>query len=99
MPVFEAPEDEGDNAPRQSYNFAPGYHGLVYRADTPDWGAGPRQHKKGEGEPEERAQAYDDAEKAEVRYKLQSMKWGLIPFCMCLRRNFFTILNSLMIFP
>lgn len=24
MPVYEAPEDEGDHAPRQSYNFAPG---------------------------------------------------------------------------
>ncbi|KAL1836594.1 hypothetical protein VTK73DRAFT_5015 [Phialemonium thermophilum] len=34
-------------APRQSYNFAPGYFGIVYRADTPDWGAGPaRTHGK-----------------------------------------------------
>ncbi|KAH7348006.1 hypothetical protein BKA66DRAFT_432732 [Pyrenochaeta sp. MPI-SDFR-AT-0127] len=30
MPVEEAPED---GHVRQSYNFAPGYHGLVYRAD------------------------------------------------------------------
>lgn len=41
MPVYDAPEDEGDGAPRQSYNFAPGYYGVVYRADVPDWGAGP----------------------------------------------------------
>jgi putative SOS response-associated peptidase YedK len=50
MPVDEAPEDEGPHAPRQSYNFAPGYHGIVYRADVPDWGAGaPREHNSGGG--------------------------------------------------
>ncbi|KAK3342875.1 hypothetical protein B0H65DRAFT_428528 [Neurospora tetraspora] len=32
MPVDDAPDDEGDNSPRQSYNFAPGYRGVVYRA-------------------------------------------------------------------
>jgi putative SOS response-associated peptidase YedK len=48
MPVWEAPEDEGDGAPRSSYNFAPGYYGVVYRADVPDWGAGPsREHRSG----------------------------------------------------
>ncbi|KUJ18150.1 DUF159-domain-containing protein [Mollisia scopiformis] len=83
MQVDEAPDDEGDGAPRQSYNFAPGYHGIVYRADVPDYGAGPRHHKKGEGEPEEEEASADTAteqDQGEVRYKLQSMKWGLIPF-------------------
>jgi putative SOS response-associated peptidase YedK len=48
MPVYDAPEDEGPRAPRQSYNFAPGYHGIVYRADVPDRGAGPaREHGSG----------------------------------------------------
>jgi putative SOS response-associated peptidase YedK len=98
MPVWEAPDDEGDNAPRQSYNFAPGYHGIVYRADVPDWGAGPRREaKSGKGakartedsssqfesatsdEPAE-IEADDDAQGGETHYKLQSMKWGLIPF-------------------
>ena len=32
-------------SPRQTYNFAPGYHGIVYRADVPDWGAGPRRQR------------------------------------------------------
>ncbi|KAM7185048.1 putative ACR, COG2135 domain containing protein [Naviculisporaceae sp. PSN 640] len=41
MPVYDAPDDDGNGAPRQSYNFAPGYYGVVYRADVPDWGAGP----------------------------------------------------------
>jgi putative SOS response-associated peptidase YedK len=34
MPVAEAPDDDGNV--RQSYNFAPGYHGLVYRAEAPE---------------------------------------------------------------
>jgi putative SOS response-associated peptidase YedK len=72
MPVWEAPDDDGEEAPRQSYNFAPGYLGIVYRADTPDWGSGSRHHDAGETEPEERP--------TELRYKLQTMKWGLIPF-------------------
>lgn len=88
MPVGEAPDDEGAGAPRQSYNFAPGYYGIVYRANVPDWGAGPRQHKQADAEsaPKERsATEPETAEQAEhtneaVHYKLQSMKWGLIPF-------------------
>lgn len=39
--VDDAPPDEGEGAPRQSYNFAPGSRGLVYRAAVPDYGAGP----------------------------------------------------------
>jgi putative SOS response-associated peptidase YedK len=98
MPVYEAPEDDydGPGAPRQSYNFAPGYHGVVYRADVPDWGAGPRWRKakvnKGDDAPEdteveaegEQMQNGEDEGQGEgdkaPRYKLQSMKWGLIPF-------------------
>ncbi len=74
MPVFDAPEDEGEQAPRQSYNFAPGNHGIVYRADVPDEGAGRRQHEGKESEISEPETV------GEIRYKMQSMKWGLIPF-------------------
>ncbi|KAI2779806.1 DUF159-domain-containing protein [Daldinia loculata] len=86
MPVDDAPDDEGDAAPRQSYNFAPGYHGVVYRADVPDWGAGPRrQHANSSGEAVKEQHAEDgDSDIASnpkaISYKLQSMKWGLIPF-------------------
>ncbi|KAF1957190.1 DUF159-domain-containing protein [Byssothecium circinans] len=52
MPVADAPEDDHI---RHTYNFAPGYHGLVYRAD---------------------AQGNAD----NTKYKLQAMKWGLVPF-------------------
>lgn len=80
MDVYGPLDDLGDHAPpRQSYNFAPGYHGIVYRADVPDLGAGPRQHKKGE-ETEEEEPVVEEQETTvgdqEVRYKMQSMKWG-----------------------
>lgn len=45
--VWDAPPDEGDGAPRQSYNFAPGYNGVVYRAEVPDYGCGPAPEDKG----------------------------------------------------
>jgi hypothetical protein len=44
MPVADAPDDD---EVRQSYNFAPGYHGLVYRADGPGNGG---QHEGGTGD-------------------------------------------------
>ncbi len=78
MPVEEAPEDDDV---RQSYNFAPGYHGLVYRADVPDYGAGERHHKHSdEGQDAEEAQEAPEVtgkERKETRYKMQSMKWGI----------------------
>ncbi|KAI9167309.1 putative phospholipase C20G8.02 [Paramyrothecium foliicola] len=83
MPVADSPEDEGTGAPRQSYNFAPGYHGVVYRADTPDWGAGPR-HGNARGDDAEPREAGKQAPEGHagrgVPCKLQAMRWGLIPF-------------------
>ncbi|KAI5203473.1 DUF159 domain protein [Aureobasidium subglaciale] len=73
MPVDEAPEDD-DNSVRQTYNFAPGSHGLVYRADVPDSGAASQPQDK------EQTTTVDGNATLETRYKLQSMKWGLIPF-------------------
>ncbi|KAF1931434.1 DUF159-domain-containing protein [Didymella exigua CBS 183.55] len=70
MPVEEAPNDEDV---RQSYNFAPGYHGLVYRADGP--GLGDRKEK----EPDVKEEAKTE-NTADTKYKLQSMQWGLVPF-------------------
>ncbi|MCJ1435396.1 hypothetical protein MMC27_004769 [Xylographa pallens] len=77
MPVDEAPEDD---EVRESYNFAPGYHGLVYRADVPDYGAGPR-HVHPEHEQQTDGESTTQIEnQSETRYKLQAMKWGLVPF-------------------
>ncbi|KAI0424779.1 hypothetical protein F5Y09DRAFT_323445 [Xylaria sp. FL1042] len=90
--------NEEYNGPRQSYNFAPGYRGVVYRADVPDWGAGPRSRRSDHASTEAddaassspgtitREQHQDTKERNvsagsnEVHYKLQTMKWGLIPF-------------------
>ncbi|KAI3326249.1 DUF159-domain-containing protein [Xylariaceae sp. AK1471] len=104
------PEDDGGdvnssrsgtaeyNGPRQSYNFAPSYRGVVYRADVPDWGAGPRSRHDGQASTdaddappsssdtntEEQNKETDEqqtsTENEDVHYKLQTMKWGLIPF-------------------
>ena len=78
MPVADAPDDDDV---RQTYNFAPGSHGLVYRADVPDHGAG-RRHQEAVG-----AEGSNDGTGApdmegpkETQYKLQAMKWGLVPF-------------------
>jgi putative SOS response-associated peptidase YedK len=107
MPVNDAPADEGDGAPRQSYNFAPGYYGVVYRADVPDRGAGTsataatarssddasaqqqqQEEEEEEGDstaathPDPTAAAKESEQTAQEahQYKLQSMKWGLVPF-------------------
>lgn len=78
MPVGDVPEDDGQYAPRQSYNFAPGYHGIVCRADTPERNAGHRNLEDGHGSAlDPKQESHDDQA---VTYKLQSMKWGLVPF-------------------
>ena len=88
MPVDDAPEDDADGPLRQSYNFAPGYHGLIYRADTTgrhgdgneDGGDG---QDGGEPSPKKSNQTRPSAEGVatkETKYKLQAAKWGLVPF-------------------
>ncbi|KFH46860.1 putative peptidase-like protein [Hapsidospora chrysogenum ATCC 11550] len=93
MPVDEAPEDEGPGAPRQSYNFAPGYHGVVYRANTSDRGAGP-QRDPSAANTEDSSTATADAGDS-VTYKLQSMKWGLVPFWTKRNPDYGTIMRSI----
>lgn len=120
MPVDDYPADEGDGAPRQSYNFAPGYHGVVYRADVSDRGAGPHQSRdKGKttgdtsnagakavhdqdttvptssaADPVD-AQDADTTESSTQHYKLQSMKWGLIPFWTKRNPDYATVLKTI----
>ena len=66
MPVEEAPND---NDVRQSYNFAPGYHGLVYRSDGPG-------HDTHRGKEDENGKNIEGEGETETKYKLQSMQWG-----------------------
>lgn len=69
MPVEEAPNDDDV---RQSYNFAPGYHGLVYRAET-------SSHDELKEEPSlDEARSTGDRVQ-DVKYKLQAMQWGERP--------------------
>lgn len=89
MPANSAPEDEQI---RQTYNFAPGYHGLIFRADTTDRDSHP-SHPTAEmedGEPSPKKvkladgmmdvpAAADGRMAKETQYKLQAAKWGLIP--------------------
>ncbi|KAF2674138.1 DUF159-domain-containing protein [Microthyrium microscopicum] len=81
MPSDDAPDDD---TIRQSYNFAPGYYGLVYRAETSDYGAGPKPgHNEGEEEDvaatSKQSEEVSTDESSPTHYKLQAMKWGLIP--------------------
>ena len=77
MPVADAPDDDDV---RQTYNFAPGYHGLVYRADTPDYGTGRDHDQAGQdagGAPVEGQPLSNTEDEKETIYKLQAMKWGV----------------------
>jgi len=101
MPSDEAPEDDDV---RLSYNFAPGYHGLVYRASVPDRGAGPHEQEQegrnedGRDEDELPKEAEDTATEknlVEVHYKLQAMRWGLIPFWTKRNPDYGTVLRTI----
>lgn len=66
MPADEAPDDDNDRI-RQSYNFAPGYHGLIYRAATSDTDAG--SHDNDNGDANDQAEADDTSEPSPKRAK------------------------------
>ncbi|KAG5948122.1 hypothetical protein E4U59_003453 [Claviceps monticola] len=103
--VDETVEDDGPDAPRQSYNFAPGYHGVVYRADTPDWGAGPRSdvHRahydedggNDAGAADNAGESHAVADASHVKYKLQAMKWGLVPFWTKRNPDYQTLMKTI----
>ncbi|EED17866.1 DUF159 domain protein [Talaromyces stipitatus ATCC 10500] len=79
MQVDEAPEDDEI---RETYNFAPGYYGAVYRADSPDHGFDdePPPHDQDSENISSSPAEKDGEEEKTIKYKLQKMRWGLIPF-------------------
>ena len=99
MPVEEAPEDD---EVRQTYNFAPGHHGIVYRADTPNRGA---QGNLQDREQDDQNKAQDETTTTQstaqtdvpglTRYKLQKMKWGLVPFWTKRNPDYSSIMKSI----
>ncbi|KAF2403749.1 DUF159 domain protein [Trichodelitschia bisporula] len=101
MDVDYAPDD--DDA-RETYNFPPGAFGLVYRADVPDYGAGPRQRPPrrdtsdcDKDRPEEATAQTEDSssEGAQIHYRLQSMKWGLIPSWMTRKPDYQSMMKTI----
>ncbi|KAL4915223.1 hypothetical protein BDW62DRAFT_188903 [Aspergillus aurantiobrunneus] len=75
-PVDEAPDDDEI---RETYNFAPGNIGAVYRADIPEHHNTQPQTDK-EPEPADATESTSPESKYATNYKLQGMKWGLVPF-------------------
>ncbi|QMW24986.1 DUF159 domain protein [Aspergillus flavus] len=84
LQVDEAPSDD---EVRETYNFAPGNFGAVYRADIY-----PSEHGEGQYENDDsglhntsRTQNRDGGKdeqtqsSSQLHYKIQSMKWGLVP--------------------
>lgn len=82
--------DQDPDAPRQSYNFAPGYNGAVYRAVVPPYVAALQgQHGENPIDTNYRSQGHGfgtippspepSAEATGIRYQIQSMKWGIVP--------------------
>jgi len=96
MPVADAPDDDDV---RQTYNFAPGNHGLIYRADVPDHGAGSGPHDNaqdvGEKANDQEAASTDVEDPKGTRYKLQSMKWGLVPFWTKRNPDYGTVMKTI----
>ena len=72
MQVDEAPDDD---EVRETYNFAPGNYGAVYRAETPEYG-----HSGESDHPGQQDKETELEHGSNIRYKLQAMKWGLVPF-------------------
>lgn len=92
FPVNDTPEDEAADAPRRSYNLAPGQNGAVYRAVVLNHGAQAGESyapPQTTGQTEESTASEKQSPlspsiatgKSDVQtdYKLQAMKWGLIP--------------------
>ncbi|EMC92375.1 hypothetical protein BAUCODRAFT_78256 [Baudoinia panamericana UAMH 10762] len=80
MPAEEAPDDDDDRV-RPSYNFAPGYQGLIYRAQGYQTGGPSPKRTKLSHPPSTQSIQHPTpaADNHPTTYILQSAKWGLIP--------------------
>ncbi|KAL2837649.1 hypothetical protein BJY01DRAFT_237794 [Aspergillus pseudoustus] len=77
MRVDEAPDD---SEIRETYNFAPGNIGAVYRADYPEPQHQNQEQEAADAATESRELESTTDEGSSTHYKLQGMKWGLVPF-------------------
>ncbi|EFQ97882.1 hypothetical protein MGYG_00920 [Nannizzia gypsea CBS 118893] len=69
-----------DDEVRETYNFAPGNYGAVLRADTPDHGGVSHEAPDGEVPEDQEGTEQTEGKEKGTKYKIQAMKWGLIPF-------------------
>ncbi|EAW10741.1 SOS response-associated peptidase [Aspergillus clavatus NRRL 1] len=97
MEVDEVPDED---AVRETYNFAPGYNGAVYRADVSDRGLvdDTEEHDSAEHSEETPADFRDEKQMThdkKLRYKIQSMRWGLIPFWMKRQPDYGSLMRTI----
>ena len=83
LQVDQAPDDDDV---RETFNFAPGNNGAVYCAQLPSPASSdnvpdhePEQQQQQQQE-ESSSEIEQNTEKDAPTYKIQSMKWGLVPF-------------------
>ncbi|KAI9039939.1 SOS response-associated peptidase [Aspergillus affinis] len=87
LQVDDAPPDDSI---RETYNFAPGYNGAIYRADSPNEEHHHHPSNTNPNSPENEQETNpangppkftspSSNSKARAHYKLQAMKWGLVP--------------------
>jgi hypothetical protein len=81
-------EMEDEDEARETFNFAPGYYGLVYRADFADGRAraaslnddmqweGGHVEDNSQSTPSQADEKEHDSHPG-IKYKIQSMKWGM----------------------
>lgn len=89
LAVGDTPDDQGEDGPRQSFNFAPGYRGITVRADTSGLYPAPQSQSRTAhvsavitvSRPSDITEASSPTTDAiRDEYIMQTMQWGLIPF-------------------
>ncbi|KAB2569368.1 putative peptidase [Lasiodiplodia theobromae] len=90
MPSEEAPDDD---QVRSTYNFAPGHNGIVYRPAIPDSGSR-KPDEKYENTNNVPASGEVTASQ-DPKYKLQAMKWGLIPSWMKRKPDYGSMMKTI----
>ncbi|KAE8383506.1 hypothetical protein BDV26DRAFT_287352 [Aspergillus bertholletiae] len=90
LQVDEAPSDEDEDEIRETYNFAPGNFGAVYRVDidhietgyeneNDDNASGPNMATLADTNDDGDRGENEQSRRRPLRFKIQGMKWGLVP--------------------
>lgn len=87
-------ETADDGEVRETYNFAPGYYGAVYRAETQNQGA-PGSEETETDNQVKGSEGQSEQQKDQYRYKIQAMKWGLVPSWTKRTPNYGTLMKTI----